>query len=92
MSADGRILGRPLVFAPILAPESIHVHPEKAACQIHSSMTDSSEENSLQKAAYCLMASSSLLEHLAQRLEESDGDKAEDLWRWRAVGRWPSSG
>jgi hypothetical protein len=49
-------------------------------------MTESSEENSLQEAAYCLMASSSLLEQSAQRLDEAEDEKAEDLWRWRAVG------
>jgi hypothetical protein len=79
--------GHPLEFALILTPEDLDDHPEEAAYQIHSSMTDSSEENSLREAAYCLMASSSLLEHLAQRLEEADDDKAEDLWRWRAVGK-----
>jgi hypothetical protein len=32
------------------------------------------------------MASKSLLEHFTQRLDEAEDDKAEDLWRWRAVG------
>jgi hypothetical protein len=72
--------------APIAEPISFLLLFEEAAYQIHSSMTDSSEENSLQKAAYCLMASSSLREHLALRLEEAEDDKAENLWRWRAVG------
>jgi hypothetical protein len=77
--------GRPLEFALILTPENAADHPEEAVYEIHSSMTDSSEENSLQEAAYCLMASSSLLEHLAHKLDEAEDAKAEDLWRWRAV-------
>jgi len=78
---------RPLDFALIVSPQDDKLHSEGMEYQVHSSIAESPEENSLQEAVYCFMATLELFGRLAEHLDQLEDDRADDLWRWRGTGQ-----